>query len=123
MMHPGSDDHIRFGACQAIFDQIANYPDSGFHILFTDLGVRQTKCVVPTAVHEKGLTGNKGYILFHSTLEKISGIHVFWKFYENEKTSLGSIPGRFPGEMPVHLLQHKISLGTVKLDVFLNLPV
>ena len=123
MMHSGSDDDIRFGACQAIFDQIANYPDGGFHILVPGLGVRQTKSIVPAAVHEKRLTGNKGHILFHSTLEKISGIHVFWKFYENEKTSLGSIPGRFPGEMPVHLLQHKISLGTVKFDVLLNLLV
>ena len=116
-------DAIRSVACQAIFDQIADFPDGGFDILFTGLGERQTKCVVPAAVHEKGLTGDKGYILFHRTLEKFTGIHVFWKFYENEKASLGSIPGRLPGEMPVHLRQHKISLGTVEFDVLLNLPV
>src|SRR5210317_1775116 len=109
-MLSGSVDAIRFGSCQAIFDQIANYPDGGFDIRFTDLGVGQTKCVVPAAVHEKRLTGNKGHILFHRTPEKFSGIHVFWKFYENEKASPGSTPGRLAGEMPVHLRQHKISL-------------
>ena len=122
-MHSGLIDAIRPGARQVIFDQIANFPDGGFDVLFTDLGVRQTKCVLPTAIHEKGLTGNKGYILFHSTLEKFTGIHVFGKFYENEKASPGSTPGRLPGEMPLHLLQHKISLGTVKCDVLMNLLV
>ncbi len=122
-MYSGSIDAIRSVACQAIFDQIANFPDGGFDILFTGLGVRQTKCVVPAAVHEKRLTGNKGHIPVHSTLEKLTGIHAYGKFDENEKSSPGPTPGRLPGEMPIHLRQHKISLGTVKFDVFLNLPV
>ena len=41
----------------------------------------------------------------------------------NEKTSGRSIPGRLPGEMPIHLREHKISLGTVKFDVLLNLLI
>ena len=122
-MNSGLIDAIRPGARQVIFDQIANFPDGGFDILFTDLGVRQTKCVVPAAVHEKRLTGNKGHIPVHSTLEKFTGIHVYGKFYENEKASPGSTPSRLAGEMPIHLRQHKISLGTVKFDVLLNLPV
>ena len=122
-MYPGLIDAIRSVACQAIFDQIANFPDGGFDILFTGLGVRQTKCVVPAAVHEKRLTGNKGHIPVHSTLEKLTGIHAYGKFDENKKSSPGPTPGRLPGEMPIHLRQHKISLGTVKFDVLLNLPV
>ena len=104
-------------------NQIPDFADGIFDILVSGLGVGKAQGVMPAAVYKKRLASDKGHIFIHRLPEKIGGIHVPGKLYENKKTATGSVPGHFLGKLAVHQVQHKIPFVAVVFYNFLNLFV
>ncbi len=94
---------------KVLIDEIAQLSHSRLNDGFINLGIGESKSVVPTAVDEKRCARDKDYVMGHRLSQEFRGIHIFCKMNEDKKTTFRSVPAQFLGEMAVELFKHEVT--------------